>query len=120
MEHTGTLKENLEDYIETRIDLIKFKTAEKGASAISGIIVGVALFIFSMFILLFLSFSAAYAISYATQKPYLGFLAVAGFYILLVVLLLALKEKLITIPIVNTLLGKFYAKQDESKSANEK
>lgn len=113
MEETATLKENVEDYIETRIDIIKLKAIDKTGSAASGAIVGVIAAILGLFILQFLSFSAAYAISELTGYHYLGFLCVAGFYILLTILLVALKEKLVTMPIINGLLKKFYNKKEE-------
>ena len=108
MEEQSTLRDNIKDYVDTQINIIKLKAISKGGAAISGIIVGVALAVLSIFILMFLSFSAAYAISDATEKPFLGFLLVGAFYILLAILIIALKDKLLTIPIINSLLQKFY------------
>ena len=118
MEDTGTLKQNVRDYAETKLNIVKLKAISAGGSAISGIIVGVALAILSIFILMFLSFSAAYAISDATDRPFLGFLIVAGFYILLAVLVVVLRDKLLTMPIVNTLLEKFYYKSPAAQPGN--
>jgi hypothetical protein len=106
MENTGTLKDNVREYVNTQLDILKLQAISKGGS--SGAIVGIGLAFLAIFILMFLSFSAAYGISSATGKPYLGFLIVAGFYIVLAVLLVVLKEKLITLPIINSLLNKFY------------
>jgi len=108
MENPETLKDNVEDYIETRIDIIKLKIIDKVGSAMSGAIVGIATAFLALIILLFLSFSAAFAIAEVTNRNSIGFLAVAGFYILLAVLLTVLKEKLVTMPIINALLKKFY------------
>ncbi|MBA3663211.1 MAG: phage holin family protein [Bacteroidetes bacterium] len=112
MENTAslkeTIKEDVEDYIETKIDIIKLKAIDKTGSAVSGAIVGIASAILGLFILQFLSFSAAYAISSYSGLPYLGFLCVAGFYILVTVSLILLKEKFVTMPIINALLKKFY------------
>lgn len=110
-----TLKGDVEDYIETKIDIIKLKAIDKTGSAASGIIVGIVSAILGLFILQFLSFSAAYAISDATGRPFLGFLCVAGFYILITVLLIVLKEKLVTMPIINALLSKFYNTTEKDK-----
>jgi hypothetical protein len=114
MEHSDTLVGNIEEYIEDKVDLVKLQTASKTGSAVSGVIVGLVLARLGLFIIIFLSFSAAYAIGEATERSWLGFLCVAGFYILLAVLLVALKEKLITMPIVNSLLKKMkYGVHDE-------
>jgi hypothetical protein len=114
MEETGTLKDNVRDYAETKLNIIKLKAISAGGSAVSGIIVGVALAILSIFIIMFLSFSAAYAISDAAGKPFLGFLIVAGFYIVLAILVVVLRDKMLTMPIVNSLLEKFYYKNPAS------
>lgn len=111
METTETLKENIEDYIETKVDLVKLKTANKTGSIISRVILGLAVARLGWFIIIFLSLSAAYGISQATGKDYLGFLIVAGFYILLAVLIVVLREKLITMPIINLLLKKLKYKE---------
>ncbi len=110
MENTGTLKDNVKDYIETRIDIMKLQAINKGAPVISGAITGIAVAFLGIFIIMFLSFSAAYAISDATDKPFLGFLIVAGFYILLAVLVIVLKDKLLTMPIIHSMLDKVYYK----------
>lgn len=111
MENKDTLKENVEDYIETKIDIVKLKAIDKAGAAISGTIVGLASAVFGFMILLLLSFAAGFAIGELTGKNSIGFLCIAGFYILITVLLIVLKEKLITMPIINSLLGKFYYKQ---------
>src|SRR4051812_39494519 len=113
MENTASLKDNVRDYVETQLDIIKLQAINKGSAAASGVIVGIAVAFLSIFILMFLSFSAAYAISAATEKPYLGFLLVAAFYIVLAVLVIALKDKLITMPLINSLLAKYYYKTGE-------
>jgi hypothetical protein len=106
MEHSDTLVGDIEEYIEDKVDLVKLKTASKTGTAISGAIVALVTARLGLFIIIFLSLSAAYAIGEATGKSYLGFLCVAGFYILLAVLLIVFKEKMITMPIINSLLKK--------------
>lgn len=110
---TNILKANIEQYIEDKIDLVKLKASEKAGSAASGIIVGLVVARLVLFILIFLSFAAAFAISQATEKYYLGFLIVAGFYILLAVAVILLREKLITMPLINSFLKKLNFKQHE-------
>lgn len=112
MEETATLKENVKEFVDTKLDIIKLQAIRKGAPVISSIIVAVALLFLGIFILMFLSFSAAYAISDATDKPFLGFLVVGGFYMLLAGLVLALKNKLLTLPIMNSMLESLYYKNN--------
>jgi hypothetical protein len=111
MDIPNMLKENIKDYINDKVDLVKLKTADRAGSAVSGVVVGLILARLFLFTMIFLSLSAAYAISQSTGKDYLGFLIVAGFYILLTVLVLLFREKFITMPIINSLLKKFKYKE---------
>lgn len=111
MENAETLKANITSYIEDKADLLKLKAADKTGSAIAGTITGLVLARLFLFIMIFLSLSAAYAISNGTGRPFLGFLLVAGFYIVLAVLVLVLREKLFTMPVINWLLKKLKYKQ---------
>jgi hypothetical protein len=115
MEETASLKDNVQEFVDAKIDIIKLKAISKGAPLISNIIVGVAMAFLGIFIIMFLSFSAAYAISSAAGKPFLGFLIVAGFYILLAVLVIVLKDKLLTTPIMQSLLNSLYYKNGQGK-----
>jgi hypothetical protein len=116
MESTGTLKDNLKDYVKAQLEVAKLQAINKGSTAATGVIVGVALAILSIFILMFLGFSAAYAISAATGKPFLGFLLVGVFFIILALVVVFMREKLITLPIVNALLAKFYSVPGEKQN----
>jgi len=106
MEHSDTLVGDVEEYIEDKVDLVKLKTASKTGSTISNVIVGLVSARLGLFILIFLSFSAAFAIGEAIGRYSLGFLIVGGIYILLVAALFVLKDKMITMPIINALLKK--------------
>ena len=108
MENPETLKENVEDYIETKIDVIKLKAIDKTGSAVSGAIVGAAMALLGMFVLVFLSFSAAFAVAEITGRNSLGFLAIAVFYGLVGAVIVVFKEKLITMRIINALMKKYY------------
>lgn len=106
MDFATTLKATLRHYIEDKLELAKLKTSEKAGTAVSGIIVGLVVARLILFILIFLSFSAAFAISEITGRYYLGFLIIAGFYIILATLVIVMREKLVTMPLINTFLKK--------------
>lgn len=108
-----TLTENVTDYIQARVDLVKLKTVDKASVAITSTVTGVASAVLGFFIVLFLSFAGAYGVAEATGKTYIGFLAVTGFYALLLTVILVFKEKLITVPLINIMLKKFYWKDEE-------
>jgi hypothetical protein len=111
MENKDSFKDNVEDYIETKVDIVKLRAIDKAGAALSGTIVGIASAFFGVLIIILLSFAAGFAIGELTGKNSIGFLCIAGFYILVSVLMIVLKEKLITMPIINSLLEKLYYKQ---------
>jgi hypothetical protein len=110
MENPDGLKENVEDYIETKIDVIKLKAIDKSGNALSGAILGAAMALLGLFVLVFLSFSAAFAIAEITGRNSIGFLSIALFYSLVGAVLIIFKEKIITMPIINALMKKYYYK----------
>jgi uncharacterized membrane protein YagU involved in acid resistance len=110
MENNDSLKHNVEDYIETKIDIVKLKAIDKTGSALSGVISGILLAFLGLFVLVFLSFSAAFAVAEITGRNSLGFLAIAVFYGLVAGAVIIFKEKLITMPVINALMKKFYYK----------
>ena len=113
MEEHHNLKDEVEDYIDTKIDIIKLKFIDKIAGAVTGVVTGVGLAFLGVFILLFLSISAAFAIAELTGRSSIGFLCIGGFYILLAVILLVFKNQLITMPVVNSLAKKFYFREEQ-------
>jgi archaellum biogenesis protein FlaJ (TadC family) len=115
MQNEGTLKNTVGNYIDDKVDLVKLKTADKAGSAVSGVIVGLVVARLSLFIIIFLSFSAAFAISEATGKYYLGFLLVAAFYILLAAVLIIFREKLVTMPVINAILKKLKFRENTAE-----
>lgn len=106
------LKEHVKEYVQTRVELLTLTAADKGTAAVSNAVLYFALFLISIFFLLFLSVGAAFAISEALDVRYSGFLIVAGFYLLLGVILFVLQNKLVKDPIVNTLLKSFFGKKE--------
>lgn len=92
------LTESLKSYVDTNLELIKLEVTERssaiGAALISNILVGVigALFV------LFVSLVAGFYFSSLLGNYYSGFAIIAGFYLVLVFILMIGKKKLVEIP----------------------
>lgn len=116
MEKAFLTMENLADHVKTyvnsKIESVKIKTAEKTSSLLSNmiarIIAGTVFFLF----IIFLSFFVAYIIAEWTGKYYWGFLSVAVFYLLLSVIIWVARERLIRMPIMNNIIRQLF-KNDE-------
>jgi uncharacterized membrane protein YqjE len=111
------LVEHVKEYINTRISLAKLEIAEKVSRFIAWIIAAVLVFFILLFFVVFLSLSAAHAIGDAFGKPYLGFLIVGGFYLLVAFFVWMLKEKLLRIPLMNAIVRQLFP--EEKHSTNE-
>jgi hypothetical protein len=72
------------------------------SAAVLGIIVGV----FSFAVLLFLSMGAAWWLGKITGSAALGFVCVAGFYLVLALIVFAFRKSLINIPVINFFMKK--------------
>jgi hypothetical protein len=97
---------NVMECMETRFDLmaieVQDKVSEIMASMASVLIVGV-LFTLALFLV---SIAGAIYLSRQLNSDYLGFVYVAGFYLLLGVLMYVSRKKLIKLPVINFLLRK--------------
>jgi ABC-type multidrug transport system fused ATPase/permease subunit len=103
----GDLKDNVEDiqenakaYIENNIAYYKlwgFKVAMKSTTLIlKFVLIAICL----MIVLLFISVAGALAIGESLNSYVLGFLTVAGIYMILVFLLFLIKDKIVEGPIL--------------------
>ncbi len=84
---------NLTGYIDTRIDLMRLELQQRANSLFVSVLHGVFLAFFGLMFFLFLNLYAALALNNVFDSPSLGFAAVAGFYLLLLVLVLVGVDK---------------------------
>ncbi|MGZ3883062.1 MAG: phage holin family protein [Bacteroidia bacterium] len=105
---------HLKEYAETRLDLIVLdaqdKVSEVVSSAASYAIVGLLMF----FTLLFVSIGTALTLSHYFRNPSLGFFCVAGFYLLVTLIVFAARKSLIKVPLINTVLKKLNTHHEEN------
>jgi len=74
---------SLKNYVEKRIQLVKLELIGVFADMASGLVSAFLILLFSMFILLMLSFSAAFWIGETLDSFALGFVIVGGIYLVL-------------------------------------
>ena len=78
--------DSLKNYIEKRFQLIKLELVGVFANMASGLVSSFIILVFLLFILLMLSFSLAYWFSETLDSFSLGFVVVAGIYLLIFLL----------------------------------
>ncbi len=101
------------DYLETFYKLNLIRLTRKVSDVASGVVNSVLLFFTGLCILLFISLAAAWWISDLMSSRPAGFLIVAGFYLLIAVVLILMRKKVIAPYIQNTLIRKMYEQKNK-------
>ena len=100
----GNLVDHVKEYVETSIDLMKTDAVDRISNGASSAATAIILGLTGVFFLLFASVGCASFIAYKTESTTIGFFSVAGFYLIISVIIYVSREKWIKIPIVNAIL----------------
>lgn len=94
------------DYLETKGELLKLKAVDKGSgiasSFVSGLVIGIVCFV----VLIMLSIGASIWLGTMLGNLYLGFFVIAGFYLLILLILLLGRHSLLIKPVANLFVKK--------------
>jgi hypothetical protein len=102
------LKEHVGDYVNAFSQLAKAKAVRGASTATAGIVIGITAFFFAFFFLFFIGFGLGWWLGTVFHNMAAGFFTVAGFFLLLIVLLFALRKKLIVPMIQKIIISKVY------------
>ncbi|HEY0042321.1 MAG TPA: phage holin family protein [Flavisolibacter sp.] len=105
---TGQLKEHVNDYVQTTIQLVKAKATKGASNAAAGATIGIVAFLLVFFFLIFFFTAVAWWLANVLNSAALGFFCVAGFFLLLLILIFALRKKVIIPAIRNAIISKTY------------
>jgi hypothetical protein len=111
-EDTRDIINHAGDYLDTFYKLNLVKATKKASTIASGVVNSILIFFTVFCIILFSSIAAAWWLGDVFESPALGFLSVAGFYLLIVLILLAMRKKVIAPFIRNSLIKKIYEEKD--------
>ena len=100
------------DYAETFYKLNLLRLTKKVSDVASVVVNSFLIFIIGLCILLFISFAGAWWLGDVVQNRALGFLLIAGFYLLIILVLILMRRKIISPFIRNTLIRKIYEEKD--------
>lgn len=115
LEEIGNIKKDIQEYIEARLDLLKLQAAENISKIISNTAVAIIIVLLLSLILFFLSFAAGYFMASVLHSNELGFLCVAGFYLLLMLIILIFRKKIIDRPVIKSVIKIFFPKTGENE-----
>jgi hypothetical protein len=107
---------NLTGYIDTRIDLVRLEVQQKVSTILVGTIHGAALAMLGLLFIIFVSIFAGLALNSVLDSTFLGFGIVAGFYLVLLVLVLVGVDKAAFQGIANKALKDTIYKSDKRQA----
>ena len=100
------LFEKAGDYVETRLELFKLKTALATSDVVSELVERLIMISIITILGMLINIGIALWLGELLGKNYYGFLALAGCYSILVVVVYFFREKLIKSPVANTIIKK--------------
>jgi len=122
MEDKTTLIENLfekaETYAKTNIDLFKLKAIDKSADSASSIVAKLAVIIVVLLVIILSSIGLSIWIGELIGKIYYGFFIVAGFFVL-VALILHFKPGIIKSPVNDSIILQLLNEKNDEKAFTE-
>lgn len=108
-EKVESLLENVSSYVEQRKDLFVLDAAEKTSSVISWVVAGILVAVLGGLVLLFVSIGAAWMIGQSINNMPMGFLIIAGLYVVVLVIVLIIRKSVLQLTLINYFIKKIYA-----------
>lgn len=107
---TEELIDGLKKYLDTNTELLKLEVAQQSTAIGSIVFSGIIISLILGFFVLFLSLWAGFYISTLLDAKYVGFLIVAGFYLLLFLIVFFGRKQLLETPTRNLMIKKLFSK----------
>lgn len=114
-ENLVEVKEEFEEYVTKRIDLVKLHIVEDLSKATSrfGIKLGVSYLLF--FVLLFFSLAGAFYLGEILSSLALGFIIIGSFYLVVMVIFYLLRRILVERPVIKSFINLLFPKYDDDE-----
>ena len=100
----------IEEYVVTNYELVKLEATETSSVIAAGVMSGLLLAITGILFLFFTSLWLGFYISFRIGDSYSGFPIVAGFYLLIGLILVVGRKKIIEQPLRDNMIRKIFSK----------
>jgi hypothetical protein len=107
-ENIESLFERAGDYVETRLDILKLKTADKSADIISSLASRLVILSIVIIFIIILNIGIALLLGELLGKLYYGFFILAGFYLITGLILYTNRRTWFKVPVTNLILRKIF------------
>lgn len=109
------LTDNVKEYVNNKIELAKLNVAEKSSSVLSNLMAGIIVAIVFTLFVVFASVALSLVLGEWLGETWIGFLIVAGIYLLIGLIIWFGREKIIRLPIMNTILQQLFKTDDDNE-----
>lgn len=104
------LVESLKRYLNTNYELHKLEAIERSSVIGSGIVSGLLIGLVGLFFIFFISIAAGFGLSSLFSINFLGFAVVAGFYLVLGLVLVMNRKKFVQWPLRDKIIREVFSK----------
>lgn len=118
-ENISELKDNLRQYLETRISYYGISAFEKAVKIFTAITSRVFVILLIFVAIIFLSAAAAIYLGNLLESTELGLLIVGGLYLLLGIVFYAFRKKIFSPIIIRSLVDVFFKDDDDGDEKNQ-
>lgn len=105
------LTENIKGYVNTNFELIKYQAVERATVIMADTVTYVLVGLFFLLFLFFISLWACFYLSSLFNDNYTGIAIVAGFYLILGLVLFLVRKNLVIKPLRNKIVNKIFQKE---------
>ena len=110
----GDLTDSITEYIQSYYKLTLLNAADKATTIAASTLASIVICFLGFFVLLFGGIALAIWLGDILDNPALGYLIIAGFFLLVILIIVAFKKKLVFPVIRDTLINKLYEPNDQN------
>ncbi|AWG21606.1 hypothetical protein FFWV33_08700 [Flavobacterium faecale] len=114
-----SLYEKAKSYAEVNVELIKLTAIDKTADVVSSLLARLLVILVVAMFVLFLSISMGLFLGDVLDSPYLGFLAVAGFYLVFALLFHFRRDQIVKVPLTNVIIAKLLKSKTTTNNSKD-
>jgi len=115
LDDINDLRKDILEYIEVKLDQIRLHTAENLSRIFSNVATIAVIGYLVSLLILFLSFAAGFYLGSLLDSNELGFLCVSGFYVLLLIVFLALRKRIVEQPVIKAMIRLLFPKFEDNE-----
>ena len=112
---TEELADNIKELVNVKLDSVKLTVAEKSSKVVSNIISAIIVALIAIFFIVFFSVALAYFLADVLSSTWAGFLIVSAIYLLAAIIVHLTKERVIRIPIMNSILSQLSKDEEDNE-----